>query len=162
MCMENGLFTLGNGLFALENGVISVEGAELNQTMTLTKMLELFKVAIPEEDDPPILEELEFKVDEERPKKREGISFEKYAEEIKGGNWFLKLNNGRASGDVVHVYRKGDEIFKLYPRFEVKDKPVPEWEIQSMYAEDDEIAAVISQLRKAGLYQKGGVRIEHS
>ena len=135
-----------NGLFTLENGVVSVEGAELNQTMTLTRMLELFKVAIPEEDDPLILKELEFKVDEECPKKRKGISFEKYAKEINDGNWFLKLNNGRASGDVVHVYRKGDEILRLYPRFEVKDKPVPEWEIQSMYVKDDEIAAVISQL----------------
>ena len=141
-----------NGLFTLENGVVSVGGAELNQTMTLTKMLELFKVAIPEEDDPLILRELKFKVDEERPKKRKGISFEKYAREVQLGNWISKLNHGRASGDVVHVYRKGDEILRLFPRFEVKDEVVPEWEIQKMCINNTELATTISRLRKAGLY----------
>ena len=141
-----------NGLFTLENGVVSVEGAELNQTMTLTKMLELFKVAIPEEDDLLILKELEFKVDEERPEKRKGVSFESYANGLKAGSWISKLNRGRASGDVVHVYRKGDEILRLFPRFEVKDEVVPEWEIQNMCIKGDELATIISRLRKAGLY----------
>ncbi len=141
-------------LFTLENGVISVSKAELKKAMTLTKMLKSYKIETSAKAS--ILENLEFRVDEKYPEQRKGISLESYAKGVSGGNWFSKLNHGRINGDTIYVKTKGgEEILRLFLRLETKDKVKTEYEIQYMCITAEELAAVVSKLVAAGLYERG-------